>query len=211
MKYGLTTEQFRSYVPLIVEQVEDYLKKSKYFKGAQGQAPLLEVIPEITIFTASRSLQGKEVRDGLDGRFATLMHHLDVSFNPMNFLFPWIPWPSNRRRDNAQREMARFYMSVIEKRRAQKIDPNQEKTDMIWNLMDRTYKNGRPVTDREVAHMMIALVGSRSTIVYVTQLTLDSLWLASIHRWGLSLGSYSLLLVNQRLCKCCRFPYENHR
>lgn len=157
MKFGLTTETFKSYVPLIVEQVEDYVKKSPYFKGPKGTVSLSKIIPEITIFTASRSLQGKEVRDALDGSFARDLHDLDMGFNPMNFLMPGIPTPGNRRRDIAQRKMAKFYMSVIEKRRANP-ESNEGKTDMVKNLMDRKYKDGTPVTDRDVAHMMIALL-----------------------------------------------------
>lgn len=156
MKFGLTTETFRSYVPLIVEQVEDYIKRSKFFKGDKGDVPLLEIIPEVTIFTASRSLQGKEVRDALDGSFAALYHDLDMGFNPMNFMFPWFPFPGNRRRDAAQKKMARFYMDIIEKRR-KNPDATHEK-DMISNLMDRSYKDGTEISDREVAHMMIALL-----------------------------------------------------
>lgn len=157
MKFGLTIETFKSYTPLIVEQVEDYIKKSKYFKGASGQVPLGEIIPEVTIFTASRSLQGKEVRDALDGSFAKLYHDLDLGFNPMNFLFPWFPFPGNKRRDAAQRKMARFYMTLINRRRSDPDAAAREK-DMIWNLMDRSYKDGTPIPDREVAHMMIALL-----------------------------------------------------
>ncbi|KAA8901880.1 cytochrome P450 [Sphaerosporella brunnea] len=157
MKFGLTIETFKTYVPLIVDQVEDYIKKSKYFKGGKGTVPLTEIIPEITIFTASRSLQGKEVRDALDGSFAALYHDLDLGFNPMNFMFPWFPFPGNKRRDAAQRKMARFYMDIIQRRRK---DPNSaaKEQDMLWNLMDRSYKDGTPISDKEVAHMMIALL-----------------------------------------------------
>jgi hypothetical protein len=48
MKFGLTVETFKTYVPLIVEQVEDYIKKSKYFKGDNGSVSLSEIIPEVT-------------------------------------------------------------------------------------------------------------------------------------------------------------------
>ncbi|KAF8544774.1 cytochrome P450 [Trichophaea hybrida] len=173
MKFGLTTETFKSYTPLIVEQVEDYIKKSKYFKGAQGQGPLGEIIPEVTIFTASRSLQGKEVRDALDGSFATLYHDLDLGFNPMNLMFPWFPFPGNRRRDAAQKKMARFYMDLIAKRRKNPNAAEQEK-DMIWNLMDRSYKDGTEIPDREVAHMMIALLmaGQHTSMATTTWLLL---------------------------------------
>jgi len=131
MKFGLTVDTFKGYTPLIVQQVEDYFKKSKYFKGAKGSVPLGEIIPEITIFTASRSLQGKEVRDALDGSFAPLFHDLDLGFNPMNFLFPWFPFPGNKRRDAAQRKMARFYMDLIQKRL-----PNESPADVFARAVE---------------------------------------------------------------------------
>jgi cytochrome P450 len=168
MKFGLTVETFKTYVPLIVEQVEDYIKKSKYFKGDNGSVSLSEIIPEVTVFTASRTLQGKEVRDALDGSFAALYHDLDGGFNPMNAMFPWFPFPSNKRRDAAQRKMSRFYMDLIERRRK---DPNSSKEqDMLWNLMDRSYKDGTPISDRHVAHMMIALLmaGQHTSMTTIT-------------------------------------------
>ncbi|KAI5838942.1 cytochrome P450 [Morchella snyderi] len=173
MKFGLTAETFKSYVPLIVEQVEDYAKKSKFFKGPKGTVSLSAIIPELTIFTAARSLQGKEVRDALDGSFAKLFHDLDMGFTPMNFLFPWFPFPSNKRRDHAQRTMAKFYMSIIEKRRKEEAS-GVDHSDMIWNLMGRTYKDGTPVTDRNVAHMMIALLmaGQHTSMATITWMLL---------------------------------------
>ncbi|PUU75308.1 cytochrome P450 [Tuber borchii] len=175
MKFGLTVENFRSYVPLIVEQVEDYIKRSKFFKGANGSVPLSDIIPELTIFTAARTLQGKEIRDALDGSFAKLYHHLDSGFTPMNFLFPWFPFPQNKRRDHAQRTMAQFYMDKITKRRAnEKNDEDQERSDMMWNLMNCSYKDGRKVPDKEVAHMMIALLmaGQHTSMATITWMLL---------------------------------------
>lgn len=111
---------------------------------------------EITIYTASRSLQGKEVRDKFDSSFADLYHDLDMGFTPINFLLPWAPLPQNRRRDYAQRKMARTYMDIIKARREGGEQKDSE--DMIWNLMSSVYKDGREISDREVAHMMIALL-----------------------------------------------------
>ena len=52
--------------------------------------------------------------------------------------------------------MAQTYMDIIKARRAGGAVKDSE--DMIWNLMACTYKNGTPVPDKEVAHMMIALL-----------------------------------------------------
>ena len=111
---------------------------------------------ELTIYTASRSLQGKEVRDQFDSSFAELYHDLDMGFAPINFMLPWAPLPHNRKRDYAQKKMAQTYMDIVKERR--KPGVKKDSDDMIWNLMSCVYKDGTPVPDMEVAHMMIALL-----------------------------------------------------
>ena len=125
---------------------------------------------EITIFTASRSLQGKEVRSRFDSSFAELYHHLDMGFSPINFMLPWAPLPHNRKRDYAQQKMTQTYMDIIQERR--RAGSKRDADDMIWNLMECSYKDGTPVPDAEVAHMMIALLmagqhSSSSTIAWI--------------------------------------------
>ena len=128
---------------------------------------------ELTIYTASRSLQGKEVRERFDSSFADLYHDLDMGFTPINFMLPWAPLPQNRKRDYAQQKMSDTYASIIKQRReGGDLKSDEREEDMIWNLMNCTYKNGTPVPDREVAHMMIALLmagqhSSSSTITWI--------------------------------------------
>ena len=111
---------------------------------------------EITIYTASRSLQGKEVRDKFDSSFADMYHDLDMGFSPINFALPWAPLPHNRKRDYAQQKMAQTYSEIIKNRRESGGQRNSD--DMIWNLMGCVYKDGTPVPDIEIAHIMIALL-----------------------------------------------------
>lgn len=165
----MTTEAFRSYVSLISDEVETYVKRNPVFKRNKGTFDATTSMAQLTIFTASRSLQGKEVRDKFDESFADLYHDLDQGFAPLNFLLPWFPFPHNRRRDIAHQKMVETYSSIIRKRRE---SGHMESPDMIWNLMQCTYKNGTPVPDNEVAHMMIALLmagqhSSSSTITWI--------------------------------------------
>ena len=125
---------------------------------------------ELTIYTASRSLQGKEVREKFNASFADYYHDLDMGFSPINFMLPWAPLPHNRKRDAAQHKMAQTYMDIIKARRA--AGTERDADDMIWNLMSCTYKDGTPIPDHEVAHMMIALLmagqhSSSSTISWI--------------------------------------------
>lgn len=155
MKIGLTTEAFRTYVPLIADEVTNFIKRSPAFKGQKGQVDISPAMAEVTIYTASRSLQGKEVRDKFDSTFADLYHDLDMGFSPINFMLHWAPLPHNRKRDFAQRKLAQTYMEIIESRRA---SGNIEGEDMIYHLMNSEYKDGTPVPNHEIAHMMIALL-----------------------------------------------------
>lgn len=155
MKIALTTEAFRSYVPIIQNEVRTYFKRKENFKASSGTVNICPVMAQITIFTASHALQGSEVREHFDESLASLYHDLDMGFTPINFMLHWAPLPQNGRRDHAQKTVAKIYMDVIQRRRA---SGKLEGQDMIAHLMGSTYKDGTPVPDHEVAHMMIALL-----------------------------------------------------
>ncbi|KAK2882529.1 Sterol 14-alpha demethylase [Arthroderma sp. PD_2] len=155
VKFGLTQSALESHVQLIEKEVLDYLKTSPKFSGTSGQIDVSSAMAEITIFTAGRALQGEEVRKKLTAEFADLYHDLDKGFRPINFMLPWAPLPHNRKRDIAHVRMREIYTDIINERRK---NPGTESSDMIWNLMRCTYKDGQPVPDKEIAHMMITLL-----------------------------------------------------
>jgi sterol 14alpha-demethylase len=158
VKFGLTVDAFKSYVSLISGEVEAFVARSPKFAGTSGTVDITKAMAELTIYTASRSLQGKEVRQRFDSTFADLYHDLDMGFAPINFMLPWAPLPHNRARDRAQKKMAETYMEIIRARRDAGGKRESGEEDMIWNLMGCVYKDGTPVPDKEVAHMMIALL-----------------------------------------------------
>ena len=170
MKIGLSTEAFRSYVPIMRAEVESFIQNSSFFKGSKGTGNISSAVAEVTIYTASHTLQGREVRDRFDSAFASLYHDLDMGFSPINFMLHWAPLPHNRARDHAQRTVANAYMEIIKKRRA---NPQEDAGhDIMWALMSQKYKDGTPVPDQEIAHMMIALLmagqhSSSSTISWI--------------------------------------------
>ena len=71
-------------------------------------------------------------------------------------MLPWAPLPHNRKRDAAHKKMVATYADIIAKRRAAGGEGKEQ--DMIWNLMSCQYKDGTQVPDKEIAHMMIALL-----------------------------------------------------
>ncbi|KAI9738017.1 MAG: Sterol 14-alpha demethylase, partial [Candelina submexicana] len=156
IKSGLASSALRSYVPLMEDEISSYIQREPDFNCFSGTVNIPPKMAQITIFTASRTLQGEEVRAKLDTTFAALYKALDDGFQPINFMLPWFPLPQNRKRDVAQRKMTQIYTDIIKARRSGEKEKDSE--DMLWNLMNSTYKDGEPVPDTEVAHMMIALL-----------------------------------------------------
>jgi sterol 14-demethylase len=163
IKSGLSTDNFRKYVPLIEEEVELFFNTHESFKefreGKAGSFFAMREMAELVILTASKTLQGHEVRKAMamdGGEYATLYRHLDEGFTPLNFMFPNLPLPSYRRRDRAQQRMAQFYLDIMRHREENGLDLDGH--DMLANLADQAYKSGRPLSREEQAHIMIALL-----------------------------------------------------
>ncbi|ODO08196.1 hypothetical protein I350_03785 [Cryptococcus amylolentus CBS 6273] len=157
IKSGLTTESLQSYPPLITAECEEFFTKEAKITPSSPSATmdLLKAMSELIILTASRTLQGKEVRESLNGHFAKYYEDLDGGFTPLNFMFPNLPLPSYKRRDDAQKAMSNFYIKIMEDRRKGESDHDQ---DMIANLQNCKYRNGVALTDRDISHIMIALL-----------------------------------------------------
>ncbi|KPI42086.1 Eburicol 14-alpha-demethylase [Cyphellophora attinorum] len=168
LKEGFTGGRMRKMVPLFVKETELFLESSPEFRGKTdgGAIDISSVLSEISLYAASGSLQGKEVRALFDSSFATVYRHLDDGFAPVNFMLPGLPIPINWRRDRAQKTMQQFYLDIIRKRREQeteqenatKPEHDEEKADMISALLHATYKDGTPLSDPELANLMIALL-----------------------------------------------------
>ncbi|KAL0573351.1 Lanosterol 14-alpha-demethylase [Marasmius crinis-equi] len=161
VKVGLSSENMKLYVGMIEDEVEEFLKNDNAFAAYQkgtdewGSEDAVKILSEITILTASRTLQGREVRGNLDKNFAQLYSDLDGGFTPINFLFPNLPLENYRKRDVAQAKMSQFYQNFIRQRRQGNLEHDH---DMMAALMAQKYRTGEPLKDHEIAHMMIALL-----------------------------------------------------
>ncbi|KAH9838578.1 cytochrome P450 [Rhodofomes roseus] len=162
VKVSLTTDKFREYIGMVDDEVTQYMDNEPPFRVFQtgsttewGSFSVYKTLAEMTILTASRTLQGKEIRDSMSKGFADLYHDLDHGFTPLHWMFTNLPLPSYWKRDDAQRKMTDFYLGIMNKRREGNPD---DYDDVMSSLMRQTYRDGRSVPDHEIAHMMIALL-----------------------------------------------------
>lgn len=119
IKHGLATEALASYAPLIWNEARHFFEHDLHFSptspGPKKLEPL-KIMSELIILTASRCLQGKEVRQSMEAEFARIFEDLDGGFTPLNFMFPNLPLPSYRRRDRAQKTATAFYQGIMKRR-----------------------------------------------------------------------------------------------
>ncbi|KAH3899468.1 probable Lanosterol 14-alpha demethylase [Saccharomycodes ludwigii] len=165
VKGALSVESFKKYVPLIAEEVEKYFQTGSYFKLSEnkhGIANIMVTQPELTIFTASRSLLGKQMREKLNTDFAYLYSDLDKGFTPINFVFSNLPLPNYKKRDYAQKTISNTYMELIKERRANNDIQDRDLIDAL--MKSSTYKDGVKMTDQEIANLLIGvLMGGQHT------------------------------------------------
>lgn len=159
-KSALTREAFRRYVPMIEEETLNMIANK--FSGKSDRANVMDVTSVLTIYTASRTLMGEEARAKFGAETAKLYSDLDKGFTPINFVFPNLPLPSYKRRDHAQRTIAKQYMEIISRRQR---DHDIQDRDLIDSLLkSSTYKDGVQMTNKEIAHLCIGvLMGGQHT------------------------------------------------
>ncbi|XP_029444709.1 lanosterol 14-alpha demethylase isoform X2 [Rhinatrema bivittatum] len=151
LKTGLNIAQFKGHVHVIEEETKEYFERW----GESGERNLFEALSELIILTASRCLHGREIREQLNEKVAQLYADLDGGFTHAAWLLPgWLPLPSFRRRDRAHQEIKKIFYKVIQARR----QSGASEDDMLQTLLDATYKDGRPLSDDEIAGMLIGLL-----------------------------------------------------
>uniref|UniRef100_A0A2K5Q4W2 Cytochrome P450 family 51 subfamily A member 1 n=1 Tax=Cebus imitator TaxID=2715852 RepID=A0A2K5Q4W2_CEBIM len=146
LKSSLNIAHFKQHVSIIEKETKEYFQSW----GESGEKNVFEAISELIILTASHCLHGKEIR-----KVVQLYADLDGGFSHAAWLLPgWLPLPSFRCRDRVHREMKNIFYKVIQKCRQaeEKID------DILQTLLESTYKDGHPLTDDEVAGMLIGLL-----------------------------------------------------
>jgi len=105
---------------------------------------------------SARCLLGKEVREKMfDEVFSTFHELTDNSLRLTSLLFPYAPSPTTRRRDKARARLSKLFSEVV---RSRKSSSHFRQDDVLQNLIDSKYKDGRPTTDAEVTGLVIAIL-----------------------------------------------------
>lgn len=145
---ALRVNKLKGYVDQMILEAEDYFSKW----GDSGEVDLKYELEHLIILTASRCLLGREVRDKLFDDVSALFHDLDNGMLPISVIFPYLPIPAHRRRDQARKRLSEIFANIITSRKC----TGKSENDVLQCFIDSKYKDGRPTTEGEVTGLLIA-------------------------------------------------------
>lgn len=166
----LKPHKLRTYVGMMVQEAEDYFGK---FPDV-CEVDINETLSELIIFTASRCLMGREIRETLFDTVYKYFHDLDNGMQPISVFFPYLPIEAHRKRDASRAKLAKIFSDVIQSRRAR----NADEPDVMQGFMNARYKNGEGMTDDQICGMLIAVLFAGQHTSSVTS-TWTALFLAA--------------------------------
>lgn len=155
-------EQLAFFVPALRKQRMDTyaeqmrLETLRYVEqwGDEGEIDLLDMTNELTMYISSRCLLCVEFRDYLNAEFSQLYQDLELGVAPLAYYFPNAPVPAFIRRDKARKRMGELIGQIVADRKR----TNSQHEDFLQTLMDARYKDGKPLSDDEIAGLLLAIV-----------------------------------------------------
>lgn len=147
---ALRDKPMRTYSDIIVKEVEELIRPW----GTSGQIDLLEFTKELTIYTSSHCLLGREFRHELNAEFAAIYHDLERGIQPIAYVFPYLPLPVFKRRDKARARLQQLVTQIMEKRAASQ----EQSTNVFQMLIDARYEDGTRLTPHDITGMLIATI-----------------------------------------------------
>lgn len=145
---ALQNKRMRTYGQIITDEV----KRSLASWGDQGSIDLYEYMQELTSFTSSHCLLGREFRNEVNDEFARIYHTMERSIVPLAYLNANLPIPLFWQRDKARARLGEMVSEIVEARK----QSGYRGEDFLQTLMEATYKDGSSLSDHEITGLLVA-------------------------------------------------------
>jgi len=108
--------------------------------GDSGEIDLLDFFSELTIYTSSACLIGKEFRNELGPEYFRVFYELEKGTDAIAYVNPDLPLPAFRARDRARKRLVQLLSAVFERRAA----APKEKRELFDVLLSLKLPDGSP-------------------------------------------------------------------
>jgi sterol 14-demethylase len=143
-------QRLKTYPPVIAQETRDLLSRW----GDAGELDLLSFTKELTLRTSTHCLIGSAFRAGLNEELTDAYRHLELGVNALAYLYPDLPLPSFKRRDQAREKLGKVVSDMVDERRGRSDAPD----DGLQVLLDSTYEDGSKPSPHEITGILTALM-----------------------------------------------------
>jgi sterol 14-demethylase len=148
---SLRDESMRGHAEGIAAETERMAERL----GREGTLDLLEFFSELTIYTSSSCLLGREFRDELGPGFAEAYKDLERGTDAFAYVNPHLPLPSFRARDRARARLVAMVSEIIARRERER----RETSDLLHVLTRLRKPDGQPrYSADQITGMFIAMM-----------------------------------------------------
>ncbi|MEE3330571.1 MAG: cytochrome P450 [Myxococcota bacterium] len=148
---SLRDKFMRGHAEVIAEETERMIAGW----GQSGEIDLLDFFAELTIYTSSACLLGREFRAELTSEFAVAFRGLEGGTDALAYVNPYLPLPTFRRRDRARLRLVELITQIIDRREAEGRKPQ----DLVYILTRLKNEDGTPrYTPNVITGMFISMM-----------------------------------------------------
>jgi sterol 14-demethylase len=148
---ALRDQQMRGHAEVIAAETERMLERW----GDAGEIDLLDFFAELTIYTSSACLIGKEFREELGPELVPIFQDLERGTDAFAYVNPYLPLPSFRKRDRARAKLVVILEDIFRRREAS----GRATSDLFFVLRRLKHPDGRPrYTTDTIAGMFISMM-----------------------------------------------------
>lgn len=123
--------------------------------GDAGEIDLLDLFSELTIYTSTACLIGKEFRDEITPEFAVRFHDLEKGTDAFAYVNPHLPLPTFWQRDRGRRRLVELIEGIIAKRQSE----GRKTSDLVYVLTTLKNEDGSPrYSADQITGMFISLM-----------------------------------------------------
>ncbi len=123
--------------------------------GESGEIDALDFFSELTLYTSSTCLVGKQFRDELAADFVPLFYDLERGTDALAYVNPYLPIPALRARDRARKDLVKKIEAIFARRDRE----GGEYTDLFHVLRGVKDEHGKPrYTPAQITGMFISMM-----------------------------------------------------
>jgi len=150
---SLRDDFMRGHAEVIAAETRQMIERLR--ARGEGEIDLLDFFAELTLYTSSACLIGKDFRDEIPRDWIELFYELERGTDAFAYVNPHLPLPSFRARDRARKALVAGIQGILDRREAE----GRRGKDLVQILQSLRDEEGRPrYSVEQITGMFISIM-----------------------------------------------------